>query len=118
MVEKKETAPAPHPPAYQPIAEPKAPVPSTVVPNVSSVPVPSPAPTGVVPLIAPKPEIKSSSSAEERLVVGEEYEKTIASLMEMGYPREQVILALKAAYNNPERACEYLLNVCNFLNIK
>lgn len=29
----------------------------------------------------------------------------------MGFEKEQVIKALKAAYNNPERAIEYLFNV-------
>ena len=49
--------------------------------------------------------------AEERLAVGEEYEKTVTQLMEMGFPREQVAKAMKAAFNNPERATDYLLNV-------
>jgi UV excision repair protein RAD23 len=30
--------------------------------------------------------------------------------MSMGFPREQCVAALRAAYNNSERAVEYLLN--------
>lgn len=50
-------------------------------------------------------------SAEETMVIGSEYEKTITHLMEMGFPRDEVIKALQAAFNNPDRATDYLLNV-------
>ncbi len=45
------------------------------------------------------------------LVTGSEYEATVQNLMEMGFDREEVIKALRAAYNNPDRAVEYLMTV-------
>lgn len=37
--------------------------------------------------------------------------ETIANLMSLGFTRDKVVQALRAAYNNPDRAVEYLLNV-------
>jgi len=44
------------------------------------------------------------------LVVGAELEKAIEELQAMGFPRDQCVAALRAAFNNPDRAVEYLLN--------
>lgn len=45
------------------------------------------------------------------MVTGSEYEGVIANICSMGFDREQVVIALEASYNNPERAIEYLCNV-------
>ena len=81
--------------------------------------VPAPAAVPAATTEAKPPESKAAAEAspkkpatvEERLVMGDEYEKTVAGLMDMGFGREQVVKALKAAFNNPERAAEYLINV-------
>ena len=54
----------------------------------------------------------AASGASGALVTGAKLDETIANLMGMGFDREQVVRALRAAYNNPDRAVEYLINVC------
>lgn len=44
-------------------------------------------------------------------VTGQEYDAMLTNIMSMGYEKEKVVAALKASYNNPHRAVEYLLNV-------
>uniref|UniRef100_A0A8C4NFR8 UV excision repair protein RAD23 n=1 Tax=Eptatretus burgeri TaxID=7764 RepID=A0A8C4NFR8_EPTBU len=44
-------------------------------------------------------------------VTGQAYEDLVSEMVAMGYGREQVVAALRASYNNPDRAVEYLLTV-------
>lgn len=44
-------------------------------------------------------------------MTGAEYEVMLREIMSMGYERERVVAALRASFNNPHRAVEYLLTV-------
>lgn len=60
-----------------------------------------------------QPEAEATATiveAESNLVTGESYEKTVQEMTEMGFPREEVLRAMRASYNNPDRAVEYLLS--------
>jgi UV excision repair protein RAD23 len=57
-----------------------------------------------------KPAENTTSSPPTGLVMGAEYEQTVTQLCDMGFPREEVVSALRAAFNNPDRAVEYLFN--------
>lgn len=44
-------------------------------------------------------------------VTGSKLDGVILNMMEMGFEREQCVRALRASFNNPDRAVEYLFNV-------
>jgi len=52
----------------------------------------------------------SVMSGESALVTGSEYETMVGEICRMGFDREQVVRALRASFNNPDRAIEYLLS--------
>ena len=59
-----------------------------------------------------QPQVNSGQNANENadFVTGEQYNKMVEEIQGMGFEREQVVQALRAAFNNPDRAIEYLLS--------
>lgn len=44
-------------------------------------------------------------------MTGTQLDSVIQNMMEMGFERDQCVRALRASFNNPDRAVEYLFNV-------
>ncbi|KAK2075618.1 hypothetical protein QBZ16_001726 [Prototheca wickerhamii] len=59
--------------------------------------------TGFVVVMVIKPP-SAYASAASQLATGSELERQVAAIMEMGFPQEEVQRAMRAAFNNPERA--------------
>ncbi|XP_051558657.1 UV excision repair protein RAD23 homolog A-like [Myxocyprinus asiaticus] len=119
MVSKTKSPPAP------PVPPPE--LPKSAAPSSSSPPpVPAPAaicipkdecpddpPISVSPVQSPdggRGLVADGEDASSTLVTGQEYDAMLTNIMSMGYERDKVVAALKASYNNPHRAVEYLLN--------
>jgi len=106
MVTKK----APEAPAAAPTPAPVA------VPSPTETPAEPSQPTADQTKDQPKEEqqekaVEESSAAgvETGMVLGEDYNRMVQQLQDMGYEKTQVEAALRASYNNPDRAVEYLL---------
>jgi UV excision repair protein RAD23 len=52
----------------------------------------------------------TSTAAASGFVIGDAQNETLVNLMSLGFERDQVMAALRAAYNNPDRAADYLFN--------
>ncbi|KAH7683452.1 UV excision repair protein Rad23 protein [Dioscorea alata] len=109
QVQAPAPAPAPAPAAVPAPAPAPAPAPSvTLAREPATVPPPAAAPDAVVTALA---EGDVYGQAASNFVAGSNLEAAIQGILDMGggtWDRDTVIRALRAAYNNPERAVDYL----------
>ncbi|KAK9817714.1 hypothetical protein WJX72_001101 [[Myrmecia] bisecta] len=68
----------------------------------------TPAPAAAAAALAAGGRIDYSTAASN-MAIGPQLQATINSIQEMGFERVEIIRALWAAFNNPERAVEYLM---------
>jgi UV excision repair protein RAD23 len=105
-------ASSPAVPTPPPAAAPHTAPPTTAAPTPVPAPAAAPAaPPAAAPAAAAAEGDPGYHTAASTLVAGSALEGTIAQILEMGggaFQRDQVVKALRAAYNNPERAVEYL----------
>lgn len=59
----------------------------------------------------PAATTRTSDTVTGSFLTGQAFQDAINNMMEMGFEREQVVRCMRASYNNPERACEYLFSV-------
>jgi UV excision repair protein RAD23 len=94
VTKQKKPAPKPEPKPVQPTTQPAAQ--STSQPTTSTQAPASSATTQPV---------------DTDLATGEAYNNAVQNLVDMGFEINQVKAAMRAAFNNPDRAAEYLMTV-------
>jgi len=79
-------------------------------PAAAAAPVAAAAPPAVAPAAAAEPAPAPAAAAAPPAEFAPEHAAAIQSLCDMGFPREMVVAAMRAAFMNADRAVEYLTN--------
>ena len=90
---------------------PATPTPTSAVKSPAPEPVPAASTTSASSPVATSTAAAAASTDENTLATGSTLQVAISNLVDMGFPRDQVMLAMRAAFNNPDRAAEYLMTV-------
>jgi UV excision repair protein RAD23 len=118
----------PKAPAPAAAASSSTPAPAAAVPVTPAAAAPAPeapAPAAATPAAAPAPTTPAAPAAAAAeppapavdtpfgasFLSGSALETAVANLVEMGFPRDEVQRAMRASFNNPDRAAEYLMTV-------
>ncbi|GAA5993375.1 hypothetical protein JCM10908_002636 [Rhodotorula pacifica] len=124
MVSKPKAQPAPSTSAPAPATAssatataqavpPQTPAQPTATPAVPNAPAPAPAASAPVTAEpetpAPANENQQPGDSSTSFISGSALETSISEMVNMGFPREQVQRAMRASFNNPHRAVEYLM---------
>jgi UV excision repair protein RAD23 len=108
MLTKAKTGAGASPPSSSGTTQAPAPVAAAIPPAPARSPATPSPPTPATPAPAPA---STYGQAASNLVAGNVLETTVQQIMDMGggsWDRDTVVRALRAAFNNPERAVEYL----------
>jgi UV excision repair protein RAD23 len=84
---------------------------TAVVPQTATTAVASPTTTTAAAPPASSEQPVPAAFTESTLATGSQYEVAVNNLVDMGFPRDQVVAAMRAAFNNPDRAADYLMTV-------